>query len=81
MVGYKVSARKIVMQTTFAEILETIEALSLEEKETLIDILQHRMAESRRDQLLEDLKNAEEEFEKGLCRPMSVDEFMKEVTS
>lgn len=68
------------MQTTFAEIVETIEALSLEEKETLIDILQHRLAESRRDQLLEDLKKAEEEFEKGLCQPMSVDEFMKEVT-
>lgn len=69
------------MQTTFAEVLETIETFSFEEKETLVDILQHRLAEYRRNQLLNDLKQSEKEFEKGLCKPMSVDEFMKEVTS
>lgn len=69
------------MQTTFAEVLETIETFSFEEKETLVDILQHRLAEYRRNQLLNDLKQSEKEFEEGLCKPMSVDEFMKEVTS
>ncbi len=69
------------MQTTFAEVLETIETFSFEEKETLVDILQRRLAEYRRNQLLNDLKQSEKEFEEGLCKPMSVDEFMKEVTS
>lgn len=69
------------MQTTFAEVLETIETFSFEEKETLVDILQRRLAEYRRNQLLNDLKESEKEFEEGLCKPMSVDEFMKEVRS
>ncbi len=69
------------MQTTFAEVLETIETFSFDEKETLVDILQHRLAEYRRNQLLKDIKSSEKEFEKGLCKPMSVDEFMKEVMS
>ncbi len=69
------------MQTTFAEVLETIETFSFEEKETLVDILQRRLGEYRRNQLLNDLKQSEKEFEEGLCKPMSVDEFMKEVTS
>lgn len=67
------------MPTTFAEVVETVERLSLEEKETLVDILQNRLAEYRRNQLLRDLATAEEEFAKGLCKPMTVDEFMKEV--
>ncbi len=69
------------MQTTFAEVMETVEQLTIDEKETLIDILQHRLAEYRRNQLLRDIKSSEKEFEEGLCKPMSVDEFMKEVTS
>ena len=68
------------MQSTFSDVLETIETFSFEEKETLIDILQHRLAEYRRKELLKDIKSSEEEFEKGLCKPMSVDEFMKEVS-
>lgn len=68
------------MQTTFAEVLETIEKFTDDEKETLVDILQHRLAENRRKELLKDIKSSEEEFEKGLCKPMSIDDFMKEVS-
>lgn len=69
------------MQTTFAEVLETIEKFTVDEKETLVDILQHRISEYRRNQLLKDIETAEQEFEQGLCKQMSVDEFMKEVSS
>lgn len=68
------------MQTTFAEVLETIEELTIDEKETLIDILQHRLAEYRRNQLLKDIESSEREFKEGLCKPMSIDDFMKEVS-
>ncbi len=68
------------MQTTFAEVMETVEQLSVDEKETLIDILQHRLAEYRRNQLLKDIKSSRKEFEEGLCKPMNIDEFMKEVS-
>ncbi len=69
------------MQTTFAEVLETIEKFTVDEKETLIDILQHRLSEYRRNQLLKEIEAAEQEFEQGLCKPMSIDEFMKAVSS
>jgi hypothetical protein len=69
------------MQTRFADVLDTIEEFSIDEKETLVEILQRRLAEHRREQLLSDIKNSEEEFEQGLCKPMSIDEFMKEVSS
>ncbi len=69
------------MQTTFAEVLETIEKFTVDEKETLVDILQHRLAEYRREQLLKDIKSSEDEFEKGICKPMSVDDFMQEILS
>jgi hypothetical protein len=69
------------MQTTFAEVLETIETFTVDEKETLVDILQHRLSEYRRNQLLKEIETAEQEFEQGLCKPMSVDEFMQEVSS
>ena len=69
------------MQTTFAEVLEKIESFSFEEKETLVDILQHRIIEQRRKEILKEVKNAENEFEQGLCKPVSVDEFTQEVLS
>lgn len=69
------------MEATFAEVLETIEKFSVDEKETLIDILQHRMNEYRRGRIFDDVKASEKEFEQGLCKPMTVDEFMREVLS
>ncbi len=69
------------MEITFAEVVETVEALSVEEKETLVDILQHRLAEYRRNRIFDEIKQSQKEFEQGLCKEMSVDEFMKEVLS
>ncbi len=69
------------MQATFGEVLESIEELSLDEKEDLIDILQHRLRDYRRARILSEIENSEREFEQGLCKEMTVDEFMKEVLS
>ena len=67
------------MQTTFAEVLETIESFSLEEKETLLDILQNRLREAKRERIIKSVEEARLEFEQGLCKTMTVDEFMQEV--
>ncbi len=69
------------MQTTFAEVLETIEKFTVDEKETLIDILQHRLREIKRQQIIESVNEAEREFEKGLCKPATADEIMREILS
>lgn len=69
------------MQTTFAEVLEQIESFSFEEKETLVDILQNRLRETKRQRIIKSVEAARREFEKGSLKSASVDEIMKEVLS
>lgn len=69
------------MQTTFAEVLETIETLTVDEKETLVDILQHRLQENKRQRIVESVKESRREFENGELKSSSVDDIMKEISS
>ena len=66
---------------TFGDVLEAAEKLSLDEQETLIDILRRRAIERRRERLSKDIKEAEKEFREGKSKPASVDEIMKEILS
>lgn len=63
----------------FADVLEAIEKLSLEEQETLIDILHRRIAERGRKALAVEIQEARREFAEGRCRPTSAEELMKEI--
>ena len=69
------------MQTTFAEVLETIEEFSVDEKETLIDILQNRLREIKRQRIIKSVEEAQREFAEGNFRTASVDEIMEEILS
>lgn len=66
---------------SFAEVLEAIEALSLEEQETLLDIVEHRVIERSRQQLASDIQQARTEFAQGQCHPASVESLMAEILS
>lgn len=74
-------SNEVNMQTTFAEVLETIEKFTIDEKEMLVDIVQNRLIENRRDQLKKEIESAERKFEQGLCKPFTIDEFIREVSS
>ena len=63
----------------FGEVLEGIEALSLEDQEILIDILQRRIIERRREELVRDIQQAQQEFQAGECRPATPEELMNEI--
>jgi hypothetical protein len=78
---YEREQKEVNMQLKFADVLEAIEDLPLDEKEVLVDILQNRLIEIRRNQLKKDIENAEREFKQGLCKPATVDEIMREVLS
>ena len=67
------------MQATFAEVLETIENFSFEEKETLVDILQRRLVDAKRERILKSVKQARKEYERGEAKTASVDEIMSEI--
>jgi hypothetical protein len=63
----------------FDLVLDAVEKLSLDEQETLVDILTHRIAAHRRTELAKDVRDAEEEFRQGGCSPITPGELMKEI--
>ncbi len=68
-------------KSSFGEVLEAADQLSLEEKETLVGILQRRVIETRREELAEDIQDAKAEFQKDKCQPLNPDEIMKNILS
>ena len=65
----------------FGEVLEAIETLSLEDQETLKEILHRRLIERRREALVQDVQQAQQEFQAGQCRPVTPEDLMKEIAS
>jgi len=63
--------------TKFAQILDSADGLALEEQESLVDVLQHRLAEHRRAELIEAVKSARREFKAGQCRPATPAQIVK----
>ena len=65
----------------FGQVLEWADELSLEEQQDLVSILQRRVREQRRTELIEAVKDARKEFKEGRCRPASVSEIMKKISA
>ena len=65
----------------FGEVLEAADQLSLGEKEALIEVLNRRIIEARRDELARDIEEANREFQEGKALPITPDDLMKEITS
>jgi hypothetical protein len=65
----------------FSDVVEAAGNLSLEEQEALVGILQHRVAEQRRELMAEEVAEADREFQRGACRPAGPDELMRELQS
>ena len=64
---------------TFAEVLGSADELGVEEQESLVEVLQHRLAERRREALVETVKSARREFEVVRCRPASPKQILKRI--
>ena len=67
--------------TTFGEILEAADQLTLEAQENLINILQSRLRDSRREKLVRDVREAQQEFSLGQCQPVTPEQIMGEILS
>lgn len=65
----------------FGEVLETIDTFSLEDQETLKEILQRRIIERQRGELIQDIRQAQQEFQAGHCCPMTPEELVQEIVS
>ena len=65
----------------FGDVLEAADQLSAEDQQELIAILQRRLADARRQQILADIQESRLEYESGLCKPMTPDQIIREALS
>ena len=63
----------------FAHLVELMDALSLAEKETLLQVLRQRTIEERRRQLVADARDSCKELRQGRIKPVTPDELMREI--
>jgi hypothetical protein len=65
--------------TKFAQVLDSADGLAIEDQESLVEVLQHRVAERRRAELVEAVKSARREFKAGKCRPATPAQIIKRI--
>ena len=64
----------------FAQVVETVEALSSFEQETLLEIMRRRIAERRRAELIKEVRLSRRQFASGKYRLASADEIVAYAT-
>jgi hypothetical protein len=64
-----------------AEVLEAADRLTMEEQETLIEVLRRRFVDLRRRQIVREVEESRAAFAAGECEPASVGDIMKAITS
>jgi hypothetical protein len=65
--------------TSFAQTLDVIESLPVDEQEDVLEVLQRRLAERRRAELVTTVKQSRKEFAAGKCKPTSVAAILRQV--
>lgn len=65
--------------STFQKAIDTVEALSPEEQNILIDIIQNRLKQQHRDELLKAVTESEKDYETGNVRRGTVADLMAEL--
>ena len=65
----------------FNEVVEAADSLSVAEQEALVDILRHRLAEARRNELLGYIREAQHEYRTGKAQIADVADIMEEILS
>jgi polyphosphate kinase len=68
-------------ETPFTKILEAADELLLEDQEDLIRILQSRLRDRRRAELVRDVQDAQQEFALGQCQTVTPEQLMEELLS
>ena len=65
----------------FYAVAEAADRLTEEEQETLIELLNRRLAERRRAELIKDIQESQQEFDSGSLRAKTPHEIMNEILS
>lgn len=66
---------------SFNELLEAVDHLSLDEQESLIDIVRHRIAEHRRQEISKLVLSARREYQQGKLSPETPQDIINSILS
>lgn len=64
---------------SYGQVIASIEALPADQQESLVELLQKRLAERRRAALVKSVQEARKEFKAGKLRPASPAEILHKV--
>jgi hypothetical protein len=74
------SMSDIVTTSLFDQAIETVESLSPEEQEMLVEIIHQRLIQQRRKELAKEIQTARESYQAGHVRHGNVSELMAEIS-
>jgi hypothetical protein len=63
----------------FADLIEMIDRLPLDERESLVDVVRKRIADDQRRRVAASIRSARREHSRGQCKPVTPDELMREI--
>ena len=63
----------------YGQVVDSIEALPDDQQESLLELIQRRLAERRREALVKSIQEACKEFKAGKIRPSTPAEIMRKV--
>jgi hypothetical protein len=66
---------------SFNDVLEAVDCLSLDEQESLVDVIRRRIAAHRRQEIAKLVISAREEYANGTLKPESPDDIMQSLLS
>lgn len=66
-------------KTSFQELIESVEALPLDDREILVEIINKRIIEQRREELHADMEESLEAYRKGQVRVGTVDDLLRDL--
>ena len=67
------------IKSSFQELLESVESLPLDDQQMLLDIINMRIIEKRRDELVADMEESLEAYRKGEVRIGTVDDLLRDL--
>jgi hypothetical protein len=68
-----------VARRNFQDLIESVESLAIEDREMLVEIINKRIIEQRRDELLADMKESLEAYSRGDARVGTVGDLLKDL--
>ncbi len=68
-----------VAKSRFQELIESVEALPLDDREILVEIINKRIIEQRREELEADMEESLEAYQRGEVRVGTVDDLLRDL--